>query len=191
MTERNTRPVFSRLPIRGYQDNSTVDALTDYLDERIYKAGLQIENLYKKLDPTTTDPEYLDWVAFLVGMVEPYYSLGWSPTVKRQAITQANEIFRCRGTPKGLELALSIHGFSYSLYVSNDLILPFTFDSNTKFGLVSQTAYVRLPLEYGRSSYAFREAERAVKNYTAVVTPTKVCYDRFYLGFSVFGDPLF
>jgi hypothetical protein len=124
-------------------------------------------------------------------MVEPYYSPAWSEEVKRQSIAKANEIFSYRGTLKSLETALKIHGFEYEIYSSSDLKLPFIFTADTKFGLTSQTVYVRLPLKYSRSSYPFMEARRAVRNYTAIVTPTEVCYDRFYLGFSQFGDPLF
>lgn len=191
MTTRNTRPVFNRLPVRGYQDNPIADALTSFYDQKLVDVGTAVEQLHTKLDPTTTDSKYLDWLAFLVGMVEPYYSPQWSDPVKRLAIANANEIFRNRGTFKGLQLALSIHEFGYDIYSSDDLRLSFIFDNNTRFGLVSQTVYVRLPLSYARNSYAFMEAQKAVKNYTAIATPTRVSYEKFYLGFSVFDDPLF
>lgn len=191
MTTRQTRPVFNRLPVRGYQDNPTADALTQFYDDKLVAVGTQIEQLYTKLDPTTTPSSYLDWLAFLVGMVPPYYSVNWTDAVKRMAITNANAIFSNRGTLKGLSLALDIHGFQYSIYISDDLRLAFTFTASTKFGIISQTAFVRLPLMYERSSYQFTEATKAVKHYTSIVTPTQACYDAFYLGFSFFDDPLF
>ena len=191
MTTRQTRPVFNRLPVRGYQDNIVADALTQYYDEKLVAVGTQIEQIHTNLDPNTAPSSYLDWLAFLVGMVHPYYSIKWSDATKRKAIAGANEIFSNRGTVAGLSLALDVHGFQYSVYTSDDLRLPFTFSASTKFGLTSSTAYIRLPLEYERSGYQFVEASKAVVNYTAIVTPTRVCYNAFYLGFSVFGDPLF
>lgn len=191
MTTRNLRPTFSRLPIRGYQDNPTADALTQHYDDKLVSVGTQLQSLHTKLDPFTTDVKYLDWLAFMVGMVDPYYSVRWSESVKRQAITKANFIFSNRGTFTGLNAALLIHNFSYDIYSSNDLRFSFTFNASTIFGLVTQTVFVRLPIGYSRNSYQFIEAKRAVKNYTAIVTPTQVCYEKFYLGFSQFGDPLF
>ena len=191
MTTRQTRPVFNRLPIRGYQDNPIADALTQHYDEKLVAVGSQIEQLYTKLDPVVAPSSYLDWLAFLVGMVHPYYSVNWADSVKRLAIANANSIFSNRGTIAGLNLAMSIHGFYNSLYTSDDLRLPFTFTPATKFGIIFQTAFIRLPLRYERGGYEFTEAAKAVTNYTAIVTPTRVTYDAFYLGFSIFDDPLF
>ena len=191
MTTRQTRPVFNRLPIRGYQDNPVADALTSFYDEKLVAVGSQVEQLHTKLDPVVAPSSYLNWLAFLVGMVHPYYSVSWADSVKRLAIANANSIFSNRGTLAGLGLAMSIHGFEYSLYTSDDLRLAFTFTATTKFGIIFQTAFIRLPLRYARGSYEFVEATKAVTNYTAIVTPTRVVYDAFYLGFSVFDDPLF
>jgi phage tail-like protein len=191
MPTYNNRPVFNRLPVKGYQDNSIADALTQFYDSKLVAVGRQAENLHTKLDPNTTPEAYLDWLATLVGMVDPYYSLRWSVPVKRKAIATAQTLFRNRGTLKGLQLALDIHGFSYQIHTSDDLRLPFLLTSETKFGSISDIVFVRLPLEYPRRSYAFLEAERAVKHYTAITNPVKVCYDHFYLDYSVIGDPLF
>lgn len=191
MAISNLRPTYSRLPVKGYQDNPIADALTQHYDTKLVSVGQQIEALHTKLDPVTAPVFYLDWLAFMVGMIDPYYSIGWSVSVKRLAIEKANSIFEYRGTLLGLKMALDIHGIIYTVYSSDDLRLPFTFTVDNRFGSVSSTVWVRLPLIYGRNSYGFLEARRAVRNYTALATPTSVCYDRFYLGFSVFGDPLF
>lgn len=189
MTTRQTRPVFNRLPVRGYQDNPVADALTRFYDEKLVAVGTQVEQLHTKLDPTSAPSIYLDWLAFLVGLVHPYYSVTWSDSVKRLAITNANEIFSNRGTAGGLALAMNIHGFEYVLAISEDLILPFTFAASTKFGRIA--TFVILPLKYERKGSQFREAELAVENYTSIITTTHVCYDAFYLGFSVCSDPIF
>lgn len=185
------RPVFERLPVRGYQDNTTADALTQYYDEKLVKVGRDIENLHLRLNPDTCTPDTLDWLAYMVGMVQPYYSSSWSVPVKRKAIQWANTIFRLRGTTPGISKALSIHGFDYSIRTTDDLKLPFTFGASTsKFGTKSSTAFITMPLTYTRNGYEFKEANRVVDNYSSVVNPLRPCYDRFYIGFSVFDDPL-
>lgn len=191
MATSNLRPTYSRLPVRGYQDNSLADALTQHYDAKLVSVGKQIEELHTKLDPVTTPAVYLDWLAFMVGMVDPYYSRGWQTAVKRLAIKAANKIFENRGTLLGLQLALNVHSIQYDVYSSDDLRLPFTFTPSTRFGLVSSRVFVRLPLIYPKTGYEYKEAQRAVRNYTALVTPTAVSYDKFYLGFSAFADPIF
>lgn len=188
----NTRPVFSRLPEKGYQDNIIADALTDFYDSKLVEVGTKVQALHTKLDPVTAPVEYLDWIAYLVGMVPPYYSNKWTAAVKRKAIAAANTIFSYRGTFRGLDEALKIHSFTYDIFSSDDLRLPFTFDgTNTRFGSITDYVYVRLPLQYTRQSYQFREAKKAIDNYTALVTPALACYDKFYIGFSEIGDPIF
>jgi phage tail-like protein len=185
------RPVFERLPVRGYQDNTTADALTQYYDEKLVKVGTDIENLHLLLNPDTCPPQYLDWLAYMVGMVQPYYDKGWALPVKRKAVKWANTIFRLRGTSPGISQALSIHGFTYAIRLTDDLKLPFTFGTSTsRFGVKSSTAYITMPLTYPRNGYEFKEANRVVDNYSSVVNPLRPCYERFYFGFSVFNDPL-
>jgi phage tail-like protein len=193
MTTRQLRPVFNRLPIRGYQDNPIADALTSFYDEKLVATGKLVEDFHLSLDPLTTSIDKLDWLASLVGMVAPYYDTGWAVPVKRKAIASANYIFQYRGTKLGLQKALAIHGFTYSIFTSKDLTLPFTFaadGSTNTFGVTSQGAFVTLPIAYPRNGYEFREARRAISMYTAVSTPILACYDKFYLGFSSIGDPL-
>jgi phage tail-like protein len=186
------RPVFDKLPVRGYQDNVTVDALLQFYEEKLVATGNAVQGLHLNLNPTTCPANYLDWLAFMVGMVPPYYSYGWKEAVKRKAIVAANDVFKYRGTEKALRMALDVHSFTYGLYTSDDLKLPFVFGNTTsRFGKKSSTAYVQLPLKYTRNGYEFRETQKALDNYSAVATPVISCYDKFYIGFSVFGDPLF
>ncbi len=188
----NTRPVFSRLPQRGYQDNQIADALTDFYDSKLTEVGTKVSQLHTKLDPASAPVEYLDFIAYLLGMVSPYYVDSWTTEVRRSVLINAQKIFSNRGTFVGLDAALSPHNFEYDVFSSNDLRLPFTFDgANTRFGSVTDSVFVRLPLKYTRAGYQFREAQRAIVNYTSIVTPTKACYDRFYIGFSEIDDPLF
>lgn len=189
MTQTQTRPVFNRLPIKGYQDNPLVDWLLQAYDDKLVAVGQQVEQLHKKLDPATTDPEYLDWLAAMVGMVDPYYDPSWPVAVKRLAVAKANEIFSLRGTLAGLKLALDIHSIPYQINASSDLRLPFKLPA--VFGTTNSTVFVILPLSIPRTSRPFIEAKKAISNYTSINTPVRACYDKFYVGFSQIGDPLF
>lgn len=186
------RPVFERLPVRNYQDNPVVDSLLSYFDEKLVSTGTQAQDLYLKLNPVTCPPEYLDWLAFMVGMIPPQYDYKWTDSVKRLAVAKANDIFMMRGTADGIKKALDIHGFEYYLYTSDDIKLPFTFNGiSNKFGKKNSTAYILMPIKYPRNGYEYREANRVVDNYSAMMTPLRTCYDKFYLDFSVFDDVIF
>lgn len=184
------RPVFNRLPVIGYQDNPIADALTSYYDERLVTVGNLAQDLHLNLNPATCPETYLDWLGFMVGMVQPYYNQGWKVPVKRLAVANANEIFKLRGTLPGINKALGIHGFEYLLFNTTDLKLPFTFGVGNVFGRKSDSTRVLLPLKYARNGYEFKEAQNAANLYSSVVSPLTVCYDKFYIGFSFLGDPL-
>lgn len=186
------RPTFERLPVKGYQDNVIADAVTSYYDERLVASGMLLQELHLKLNPDTCPENFLDWLAFMVGMVKPYYDSTWTVAVKRKAVKSANDIFKLRGTVNGVKKALDIHSLDYTLYTSNDLKLAFTFGASTSvFGNKSGTARIVLPLQYSRGGYEFIEAQKVADNYSAITNPISPCYDRFYLGFSVFDDPIF
>ena len=189
MTAIEPRPVFHRLPIRNFQDNPLVDAVTIGYDEKLTATGLLTANLWRQLDPLITPSKYLDWLASLIGMVDPYYDIGWADVVKRRAIISAQKIFSYRGTLIGLRAALDIHGFEYSIYSGSVLTLPFMFDA--KFGSFSSSVFVRVPLKYPRFGPECREIMRAIDCYVPMTSKVQVCYDQFYLDFSVFGDPVF
>lgn len=189
----NLRPTYSRLPNKGYQDNPIADALTSFYDEKLVAVGDQIQSFHTLLDPATCPVIYLDFLAYLVGMVDPYYDTKWSVLIKRAMIAAAMTLFRTRGTKDCLVLALDIQGILYTLYRGENLKFAFTFAVTTKFGLAAQVVYVQIPTPatYPRTSQMFVEAQRAVRNYTAIAATVQVTYDRFYLGYSTFGEPLF
>lgn len=191
MATSQLRPTFNRLPIAGYQDNPLADALTQFYDEKLVAVGTQVQNFHALLDPLTCPVGYLDYLAYLVGMVYPYYDTTWSAGVKQQMILNANKLFWSRGTKDCLRLALEIQGVPYGFYNSTNLILSFTFTSDTKFGLDSQLVFVTIPTPglYPRNSREWLEATRAIQNYTAIAAPVQLAYDHFYLGYSTFGDP--
>ena len=64
----------------------------------------RIDRLWLLLDPLSTKPEYLQWLAGWVGLViDP----DWTPDQLRQRIRQAYARHLVRGTPKGIEQAIN------------------------------------------------------------------------------------
>lgn len=186
----NTRPVFSRLPVTGFQDNPVVDWVTDYYDSKLVSTGLELEQLHTKLKPATAPADYLDYIAALMGLSSKYYNTSWSTATKRAYLQRANFIFANKGTRKALDASLSIHGFEYTISTSADLMLPFTLPAT--FGdSSSNKVYIKLPIKYRRAGYEFSETSRALENYCSINTSVLTCYDKFYVGFSAVGDPLF
>jgi phage tail-like protein len=64
----------------------------------------RIDQLWLLLDPMSTEPAFLQWLAGWVGLViDP----GWTPDVLRQRIRDAYARHLVRGTPKGIEQAIN------------------------------------------------------------------------------------
>jgi hypothetical protein len=126
-------------------------------------------------------------------MVDPYYDPKWTVGIKRAMIGAAMTLFRTRGTKACLDLALSIQAVPYTYYNGENLRFSFVFQATTKFGLSSQVVFVMLnaPQVYSRTSSRWVEAARAVRNYTAIAATVQVTYNNFYMGYSLFGEPLF
>lgn len=191
MTQTQPRPTFNRLPVKGYQDNTVANALTQFYDEKLVAVGTQVQNFHTLLDPATCPVSYLDYLAYLVGMVDPYYDSRWSVPIKREMIQSALTLFRTRGTKACLTLALDIQSVPYKYYNSSNLVFSFVFTTDTKFGLDSQVVFVTLtdPQVNTRTGNNWLEVARAVRNYTAIAAPVQLTYDHFYLGYSALGEP--
>jgi phage tail P2-like protein len=183
------RPVFNRLPLRGYQDNETVDALTVWVDEKLTDTAKLLEGLPGELSPSTCQDKWLDYLGFLVGLSGSYWDIEWSSSVKRAMITEAHRNWGRRGTIDSIRGILDIHGFEYKLWTSSSLRLSFTLPAT--FGSDNLRLFIRLPLRYQRTSKEFKEAGRTLRNYAPVLIEAKEVFDGFYLGFSKIGDPLF
>ncbi len=189
MPYKDGRPVFFSLPSVGYQDNSAADYLTTWVDEKLVHIATLMENLHTKLDPETTDDIWLDYLAFLVGLSGAYWDTKWSSGVKRQMIAQAHSLWGRRGTLKAIQQVLDTHSLTYSIWTNGSLRLAFGLP--TTFGRDDLRLYVRLPLVFQRTSNEFKEAARALRNYSPAIIKSAVVFERFYLGFSVLGDPVF
>jgi phage tail P2-like protein len=183
------RPVYNRLPLSGYQDNSAVDAITKPIDLKLMSVKGTLEALAEALDPVNCPVGYLDYVAYLNGFSGRYWDALWTNEVKRQLVTDARYIWANRGKAEIVSKVLTIHGITHDVWRTGSLTLPFTLTAT--FSTPQMLTYIRLPLSYLRASTQWREAERTRKNFLHCGIKTRVVYDKFYLGFSKLGDPLF
>lgn len=190
MSWYDSRPVFSRLPERGFKDNAIADALTSWVDEKLTAKADQLQSFYLQLDPNTASEEYLDYLAFLVGLSGSYWDTEWSAQVKTSLIAASHSyLWTNRGTLGVIEFVLKTHGITYDIWQDGISILPFTLPK--AFGANRLRFFVRLPLRYARTSQEWREVERTLQCYAPAVVQCKVCYQGFRLGFSKLGDALF
>jgi len=184
------RPVYKRLPYNGYQDNDLVDHISNWVDFRLTQASSLAQNFYREVSPDTAQDASLDYLAWLVGMSGQYWDRTWSSSVKRSMIRLAHPVlWRNRGTEDALRAVLDTHAIAYDIWTDGNLQLGFNLPG--VFGTPKLRFFLRLPLSYLRSGPIFREARRTVANFSPALVQKTVCYDRFYLGFSLLGDPLF
>ena len=183
------RPVLNNLPQKGYQDNDVVDWLTLWTDQKLSDTADIMESFWENLIPETCPESYLDYLAFLCGLSGPYWDPKWTIAVKRLMIANAHKFWSNKGTLQTIKDILDIHSLTYSIWTNGALRVPFAIPA--VFGRDDLRMYIRLPLVYQRISPQFKEAQRTARNYAPAVVGTKVCFERFYTGFSYVGDPVF
>lgn len=184
------RPVFNRLPAKGYKDNLAVDSLTQWQDQKLTAKADQLQNFYKNLDPDTAPIAYLDYLAYLVGLSGSYWDSNWDPEIKRQFIRIAHPyLWPMRGTMAAIKKVLDTHQLAYSIWEDGESVLPFKMPK--AFGSAKLRFYIRLGIQYRRNGQTFTEARRTISNFAPAVTKTGVVYERFYISFSKLGEPMF
>jgi phage tail-like protein len=189
MTYKQGRPTYHSLPIRNYQDNDVADWLTHWHDQKVVNTANILSNFYKAFDPFVAPEDYLNFLAYLVGLSQEYWDVKWSNDVKRQLISVAHELWSTKGTLLAISKVLDIHQLEYAFWISSSIRLSFTLP--VLVGSDDLRFYVRLPLKYSRTSSEFKEAERSLRNYSAAIVDARVMYEYFYLGFSQVGEAVF
>lgn len=172
----DSRPVYKRLPIEGFQNNEVVDWLTQQPDADLMSVKQEMETFYQKLDPVACPVAMLDYLGYLVGMSGEYWDLDWSEAVKRSMITNSFTFWENLGTLQTFTDVLDIHGLTYRVWQP---------------GLSNSRVYTGLPLTSVRNGAEWVETQRTVRNFLSVTTRNVVSYDQFYIGFSVIGEPVF
>lgn len=143
------------------------------------------------LDPTTARAEHLDWLGQLCGYVGPYSLAPFTPAQKRILIAESFRfVWPYRGTRALLLFLIRLVGIEASIYYESDFILGLS-RAGDPFGTPNLTYWIRVTLKYPRGSKEYKLMQRLNTLYGPVYCRSQVCYDRFYLGFSACGEPLF
>jgi predicted hotdog family 3-hydroxylacyl-ACP dehydratase len=183
------RPVFRRLPYKGYQDNVLVDALTQWVDDRLSAKAIALRDFWQQTDPTLANDTSLDYAAYLMGFSEGLWNTSWTAPVKRGVLAAANDLLSTRGSQQAISKMLTLLGSTGSLWAGSTLV--FSFKMPGTFGTNSNRAYIRMALPTSRLSYDWQQAEYVSRQWVAAPIKSGVCYQKFYLGWSVLGDPMF
>ena len=183
------RPIMNSLPQYGYQDNLVTDWLTAWVDSELSKTAEGLQNFYTNLQPDTAPSEYLDFLGWLVGFSDRYWDVSWSDSVKRGMIQNGYWIVNHIGTLDSIRRVLDVHQIPYDIWLDGNLNLPFKLSGT--FGTPSLRYFIRVTLGVGRSSKAWKEVERTIRNFSAAPVRGRVSYQGFKLGYSKLGDPMF
>lgn len=184
------KPVLDRMPVKGYQDNKVAQILTDFPDSVTTETADKLEKFYLELDPATAQAGNLDYLAYLVGYSGSFWRSLWPPDLKRALIAEAHTyIWPHRGTLQVIRRLLFLFGINADIWQAGTLTLPFTLPA--RFGGTPMRFFVRLDITHRRSERKWKEAEGILENYAPAFVRHAVVYDRFKLGFSKLGDPLF
>ena len=188
------RPIYGRLPedSQQYQGNELVDWLTLPWDELLVEARSQADALHANyFDPVTAKVEVLDWLAQLCGFTGDYWEATWPEGVKRELIANSFEfIWPNKGTRELLEWLIELFALQAQVYILGDFLAGITLLPATLGGPGFQY-FIRVPLVYLRTTYEWRLMVKLNRLYGPVYCESRVCYDQFYAGFSVAGDPTF
>ncbi len=198
------KPIYDRLPgdNEGYRKDQQWDGydpttdvalwLTEPWDSLLMELKGKIDNLpITHLDPAAADPENLDWLAQLCGFTGEYWQTDWAVLVKRQLIANSlNFIWINKGTRPLLEWLISLFGLQVRIYLLGEFLAGIN-AAGDLLGGDPFNYYLLVKLAYLRNSPEWALVEKLNKLYGPVFCESRVCYEQFYAGFSVAGDPVF
>jgi hypothetical protein len=184
-----SNPLLDILPYEGYQNNPTVQWITEGAGADLETATSKATTFYQTLIPDNATSQTLDYLAPLVGLTGGYWSTAWSLSTKRSMVKNAHQLWRTMGTEAAISLALTSVGVTGAkFWLRRRLSVLFKvparlYSQNLKF-------YLTLPFPNSRAGYTWLEAERALRNFKPAIVDGSVCYNKFILGYSRVGDPI-
>jgi phage tail-like protein len=89
-----------------YQEDDFAMRFVSAFDEVLAPVITALDNVDAYLDPTTAPEDYLDWLAFWVGIE---LDETWPMERRRQLVSRAVDLYRWRGTVKGLAETVAIY----------------------------------------------------------------------------------
>lgn len=189
------RPIYGRLPEESqqYQGNDAADWLTLPWDDLLANSRGLAQNFYTThLNPATADAANLDWLAQLSGYTGAYWDSQWPVAVKRTLITEAfSRVWPEKGSRALLEWIIALFGLEMRVYVLGDFLAGYSAAGDTLGSDSGFEYFLRVKLIYARNGSQWALLERLNQLYSPVYVTSQVCYQQFYAGFSVAGDPVF
>jgi len=101
----SAHPLGFMLPPIYYED-SLAQRLTASLDEVLAPVMSELDNLQAYLDPGVAPSDFVEWLAGWVGIA---LDETWPPDRQRALVGQAGELYRWRGTVRGLAALLALY----------------------------------------------------------------------------------
>jgi phage tail-like protein len=98
-------PISSLLP-GLYQEDDFARRLTSALDDVLAPVFCALDNLEAYFDPELAPMDFVEWLAGWMALV---LDESWPPERKRAFLGQAAELYRWRGTVRGLAGVIAIH----------------------------------------------------------------------------------
>lgn len=190
------RPVFDRLPLEGYQDNEIVDAITLPYDLLLMEWKDLAQNFERDfLDPATCRVDALDWLAQLVGFTGEYWDPSWPVNIKRELIARSHQfIWPNKGAKILLQWLLQLFSIQARIYLLGQFLVGYNKVGDALGGELLRY-WILMPLTYRRESPEWELVERLDRLYMPCFTDgagaSRVVYEKFYVGFSKVGDPIF
>jgi len=200
------KPIYLRLPGEnsGYTKDEDFDDydpisdppiarwLTEFWDEFLVETKDKCTNIYTShLNPETADTPNLDWLAQLCGFTGDYWNSTWHEYFKRSLIANSfNFIWPNKGSKILFEWLLYLFGYNARIFQLGEFLVDINIVGDLLGGRPLEY-YIVVSLSYLRTSKAWEQIELLNRIYGPVYQESRVCYNAFYLGFSVVGDPVF
>lgn len=188
------RPIYNRLPedSEQYRYNPVVEAVTRPWDSMLLDYRNTLALFYQNyLDPQTALPANLDWLAQCVGYTGEYWDTNWTVAQKRSLIANSHTfVWPHKGTLALLEYLLVLFAIAHQVYQPGQFLAGINAAGDALGGDLLEY-FILLPLTYLRTSREWQLAERLNRLYMPAWCNSLVCYEQFYAGFTVAGEPVF
>jgi phage tail-like protein len=100
-----THPLAEALPSLFQEDDFTCRLMAAF-DEVLAPVVSSLDCLDAYLDPSLAPPDFLEWLAGWVGMA---LDANWPEDRRRYLVRQASELYRLRGTARGLAEQVAVY----------------------------------------------------------------------------------
>lgn len=189
------RPIYARLPgVNGQYQSEEGETIANWLtahsDRILVDVQGKVLDMPRQLSAQFCDESFLDFLAVLGGFTGEYWDKNWTANQKRLILIKTNWIWENKGSKIVISYLIDAFNIDHSVWEESAFyagvtILP---------GAIGEPDFrymVTMPLKYLRNSNEFKLAEKINHLFGPIVCESRVCYEKFYAGFSVAGDPCF